>query len=466
MNIKTSQTATEYLIITAVVIIIALVVVSVLGGIPGLGGGVSEQQMRLQLQILPIGVTDYVSNSLHTQLWLQNNVGNNVRITGITVDGKQCSFRSRILRSGQNELFECWGVRSLQTDRYQYPIEITYTDVSTSASYTVSDTSVFLIGEGLGGTRLHTGQTTCYTCTNNCGLGGGISDEGISVQCDESHKGQDAYHDATQKQFTVLSDNVLRDELTRLYWTSNYTNNMDRNQAHTYCETLEQGSFDDWRLPNIVELFTVMNADSEVNPSPNGAWLADENEYWSSTTLNGYYWRLIVLNGYFRSHSGTSTNPPETTRTVCVRGESSSVKLNDGTGGVEKAFKDLGDGTVVDIQTGIIWDKNVSDNLSYQDAITFCNNLQRGGFTDWRAPTAFEVKTIIDYGCASQNSRCEDTLKNAAFNWDSGTNALRSSTNLFSTFSFSYVTIFDIGLIGITTYFFNNIWALPIRCVR
>ena len=40
---KRSQTATEYLIILAVVIVIAIVVVSVLGGIPRLGDGSSQR---------------------------------------------------------------------------------------------------------------------------------------------------------------------------------------------------------------------------------------------------------------------------------------------------------------------------------------------------------------------------------------------------------------------------------------
>ncbi|MFT4312078.1 MAG: class III signal peptide-containing protein, partial [Candidatus Woesearchaeota archaeon] len=54
---KKGQTATEYLVITAVVIIIAVIVISSLGGIPSIGGGVSEQAARAELASMDIGVT-------------------------------------------------------------------------------------------------------------------------------------------------------------------------------------------------------------------------------------------------------------------------------------------------------------------------------------------------------------------------------------------------------------------------
>lgn len=48
-NNSRAQTATEYLVILAI-IIIALIVVSVLGGSIGMGGGVSNQNLQVQLQ--------------------------------------------------------------------------------------------------------------------------------------------------------------------------------------------------------------------------------------------------------------------------------------------------------------------------------------------------------------------------------------------------------------------------------
>lgn len=45
---RKSQTATEYLVILAIIIVIALIVVSILGGSIGLGGG-EFQKIKLEL---------------------------------------------------------------------------------------------------------------------------------------------------------------------------------------------------------------------------------------------------------------------------------------------------------------------------------------------------------------------------------------------------------------------------------
>jgi hypothetical protein len=58
-----SQTATEYLIIGAVVILISIIVVVVIGGVPSVGSGTSEQQSRLALQTADVGVISYAGGT-------------------------------------------------------------------------------------------------------------------------------------------------------------------------------------------------------------------------------------------------------------------------------------------------------------------------------------------------------------------------------------------------------------------
>lgn len=54
--------------------------------------------------------------------------------------------------------------------------------------------------------------------------------------------------------------------------------------------------------------------------------------------------------------------------------------------------------TVTDGKTGLIWQKN-DDNTPriWADAITYCDALELGGYTDWRLPTKKELITIVDY---------------------------------------------------------------------
>jgi hypothetical protein len=56
---------------------------------------------------------------------------------------------------------------------------------------------------------------------------------------------------------------------------------------------------------------------------------------------------------------------------------------------------------VKDNVTGLYWQNfssNVHINKTQAEATSFCNDMERGGYTDWRLPTAREILTISDYG--------------------------------------------------------------------
>jgi len=62
-------------------------------------------------------------------------------------------------------------------------------------------------------------------------------------------------------------------------------------------------------------------------------------------------------------------------------------------------FKDRGDGTILDRNTGLLWLKSGKSTLgaiTWQEAGAFCSGLQYAGFTDWRLPTKEELASIVD----------------------------------------------------------------------
>jgi hypothetical protein len=72
------------------------------------------------------------------------------------------------------------------------------------------------------------------------------------------------------------------------------------------------------------------------------------------------------------------------------------------------SFKDNGNETVTDLTTNLMW-QQCSDGLSgtgcatgtaatvtWESAITYCEGLILGGFTDWRLPNIKELKSIAD----------------------------------------------------------------------
>ena len=53
----------------------------------------------------------------------------------------------------------------------------------------------------------------------------------------------------------------------------------------------------------------------------------------------------------------------------------------------------------IDYATGLMWQYADDDIARYwQDALRYCENLQLGGFNDWRLPNAIELESLIDYG--------------------------------------------------------------------
>ncbi|MFT4312411.1 MAG: hypothetical protein ACMXYF_04220 [Candidatus Woesearchaeota archaeon] len=112
MNV--AQTATEYLIITAVVIIIALIVVGSLGGIPSIGGGAGEQVDAAQLRLLDVGIVDMYEDGEDIGFFLLNNQPRTIRLLNVSLDGQSCLLTPVTLNVGSRYRVTCpQGVRCL-----------------------------------------------------------------------------------------------------------------------------------------------------------------------------------------------------------------------------------------------------------------------------------------------------------------------------------------------------------------
>ncbi|MCX6776146.1 MAG: hypothetical protein NT130_04845 [Candidatus Micrarchaeota archaeon] len=86
---RRGQAAIEYLIILAVVVIIALIVIGVIGGFPGMTRGVSERDSAAYWAGADVGITRYflTDSGGTSQLVLRNNRLFAINFTDITFDG-------------------------------------------------------------------------------------------------------------------------------------------------------------------------------------------------------------------------------------------------------------------------------------------------------------------------------------------------------------------------------------------
>ena len=148
MNLfKKGQTATEYLIILAVVIIIALIVVGVLGGIPGIGRGASGRSSAAFWSSQDIGIKDYaVSESGTDTIIVKNNMRNSVTINDVLVNDFDLETGSSTLGPGGAKTYTGNIAACSAGQSFSYGVSISYQDSVTGASYNVTGEGTKLEG--------------------------------------------------------------------------------------------------------------------------------------------------------------------------------------------------------------------------------------------------------------------------------------------------------------------------------
>jgi len=192
------------------------------------------------------------------------------------------------------------GVYYWSSTTYAYfPAFAWYVDMNGGGVYAVSKDEASngyvwpVRSEGGGTVELpETGQTICYDASGN------------AIDC--ANTGQDGEKRAgvpwPSTRFTVSGDCVT-DNLTGLMWVKEPdSTRMTWDNALTYANGLTLGGYDDWRLPNVNELESLVNAGE-----PNTAtWLDTQgfinvqpHYYWSSTTYandTDHAWGVVDMD--------------------------------------------------------------------------------------------------------------------------------------------------------------------------
>jgi hypothetical protein len=155
------------------------------------------------------------------------------------------------------------------------------------------------------------------------------------------------------------------------------------------CGNLSLGGYNDWRLPNITELSLITNYNN-MNPAidstnfPGTNW-ASGTRYWSSTTLISVpTWAYSVSFGF----SGSGVEPKSGSYYIrCVRSGiiASPSLINNG------------NGTITDSTTGLIWQQSEAGTMTWETALSYCENLTLASLSNWRLPNTNELQSIVDF---------------------------------------------------------------------
>lgn len=265
-----------------------------------------------------------------------------------------------------------------------------------------------------------TGQVRCY-------------DNSGAIECPGAGAaffGQDAQYIGNEPAYRDNGDGTVTDLHTGLMWQSDPGEKMTFAEAVAGAVTCRVGGYEDWRLPTIKELYSLILF-SGADPDPRSQSTGGQRPFIDTGYFKFRYGNPDRGERIIDSQFATCTRYVSTT----MRGDETMFGVNfaDGRikgyglrmprGGGEKTFyvlyvrgnehygkndfQDNKDGTVTDRATGLMWMKvdsgtlgagrNRDGKMNWQEALAWAEGLEYAGYADWRLPNVKELQGIVDY---------------------------------------------------------------------
>jgi hypothetical protein len=234
--------------------------------------------------------------------------------------------------------------------------------------------------------------------------------------------GQDAQHSGNEQWYIDNGDGTVTDVVSGLIWQQTPGDKVTFAVASSAADTFSLAGHDDWRLPSIKELYSLINF-SGIDPS---GWMGTDTtqlvlfidkdyfdfqygdvsageriidaQYWSSNEYVGTIFDGVsgvfgvnFADGRIKCYP-RDLGPDGQPMVEFVR----YVRGNTGYGNNE--YTDNGDGTITDAATGLMWMKADSDSgMTWEQALNYAESLVLAEHDDWRLPNAKELQSIVDY---------------------------------------------------------------------
>jgi len=279
-------------------------------------------------------------------------------------------------------------------------------------------------------TVVDTAQQDCYSATAQieCPLEG------------DSAFGQDAQYDGILPALVDNGDGTVSDLITGLMWQQTPGEKLSFDGASGGAAGFDLAGHDDWRLPTIKELYSLMRFDGtdpsglegsdtsslmpfidtayfdfEYGDEADGERIIDaqyvtSDEYVGDSEAGQLVFGVNFADGRIKGYGTVDlgNQSEKLFEVMYVRGDGYGVNK----------FINNGDNTISDDATGLVWMEldsgafgagpNGSGFMNWEDALAWAETLDYAGYDDWRLPNAKELQSILDY------SRSPDSTGTAA----------------------------------------------------
>jgi hypothetical protein len=221
-----------------------------------------------------------------------------------------------------------------------------------------------------------------------------LPDTGQTASFTSSY-GEDSDYTINPPSLTDSGDGIVTDNVTGLVWQKSDAGEMTWENAAAYAAALRLGGYSDWRLPTNHELFSVLNHSGNPALDPNYFTMSGAEYWWTSETMAGDSSRIWAANagggtGPHAKNETSSAGGSKRFHARCVRGGFLSTRP-------KPSFKNNGDGTVTDLDTGLIWQQaEAPAAMNWESALNYAENLSLSGYSDWRLPNVKELQSLND----------------------------------------------------------------------
>ncbi len=146
-----------------------------------------------------------------------------------------------------------------------------------------------------------TGQANCYDVMRNI----------IACPAEgQALHGQDAQYYGRPQNFQDNGNGTVTDHNTTLMWQQTDDGTQRTWQdAIDYCTAFDDGTYDNWRLPEIFELRSIVDY-GRSKPAINPVFSCQSSDYWSATphaVASTVAWPIYFFNGSANLRSSTDT---------------------------------------------------------------------------------------------------------------------------------------------------------------